>query len=95
LRSHATFHARAPSKTAARVAEAENDMKRLCVLVVGILLAGCAGTDKKLVRHELANEVDNEKIAAVNQWASAHGAVITWLHMPTKVREPTKDKDRD
>ena len=65
------------------------------ILVLGVVLAGCAGTDKKLVRHELSSEVDNEKVAAVNKWASSHGAVVTWLHMPTKVREADKEKDRD
>ncbi len=70
-------------------------MKRLSVLVLGVVLAGCAGTDKQLVRHELSSEVDNEKVAAVNKWASTHGAVVTWLHMPTKVRDAAKQKDRD
>lgn len=69
----------------------------LCLAVLSAgLVAGCAGTGggSRLVKRDLSHEVDEEKIATVNEWARTHGAVVTWINKPVKVHGGDADEKK-
>jgi len=61
---------------------------RKAVFVVGIALGvcGCApvATVKDSKTSTPPGDTDIVKMASVNQWALTKGAVVVWIHYPTK-----------
>ncbi|HEX3894632.1 MAG TPA: hypothetical protein VHW73_00330 [Rudaea sp.] len=50
--------------------------------VLCALLAACAGAPQhKLLPNE---DLDEQKVVLVNQWAETHGARLIWINYPTR-----------
>jgi hypothetical protein len=57
----------------------------IVVAVMGMAgLVGCASQGTKLTKRDPRSEVDDVKVASVNEWARTHGAVIRWINAPVK-----------
>ncbi|MCE5232641.1 MAG: hypothetical protein ABFC67_01265 [Mizugakiibacter sp.] len=58
----------------------------VATLVALSALAGCAGetTKPQNLSGMYPGDVDWEKVASVNQWATTKGATIVWVNVPRK-----------
>ncbi|HOV58045.1 MAG TPA: hypothetical protein PLN91_09220 [Rhodanobacteraceae bacterium] len=62
------------------------------VFLAGVVLCGCASRDGRIVKRDLPQEVDEGKIAAVNDWAVHRGAVVRWVNLPTRKVAAASDR---